>query len=134
MSKKPIGGHGGNDPILTVNLPNDFGQDMGVTGHLIGEEMYFDDNTGMLTMEKLYRDEEGALAYGIISAIGHARERRAYTIEEQDESCIVSNGSLNLEFSYDELFELLAVAMAAEVESPSKQVNEQIRRRLAANE
>lgn len=134
MSKKTVGGHDGNDPILNVNLPNDFGQDLGVTGHLIGEEMYFDDNTGMLTMEKLYRDEDNKLAYGIISAIGHARERRAYRLEEREETCIVSNGSLNLEFSYDELFELLAVAMEAEKESSSRQVSEQVRRRLAANE
>ena len=134
MSKKMVGGHDGMDPILNVNLPNDFGQDLEVTGQLIGEEMYFDDNTGMLTMEKLYRDEGGQLAYGIISAIGHARERRAYRLEEREDSCIVTNGSLSLEFSYDELFELLAVAMESEKESSSRQVSEQVRRRLAANE
>lgn len=134
MSKRTVGGHDGKDPILNVNLPNDFGQDLDVSGHLIGEEMYFDDNTGMLTMEKLYRDEEGKLAYGIISAIGHARERRAYRVEEREDTCIVTNGSLSLEFNYDELFELLAVAMEAEKESSSRQVSEQIRRRLAANE
>ena len=134
MSKRMVGGHDGMDPILNVNLPNDFGQDLEVTGQLIGEEMYFDDNTGMLTMEKLYRDEDGQLAYGIISAIGHARERRAYRLEEREDSCIVTNGSLSLEFSYDELFELLAVAMESEKESSSRQVSEQVRRRLAANE
>lgn len=134
MSKRTVGGHDGNDPILNVNLPNDFGEDLAVTGHLIGEEMYFDDDTGMLTMEKLYRDQNEELVYGIISAIGHARERRAYRIEEHEESCRVSNGTLNLEFSYDELFELLAVAMEAEKESSSRQVSEQVRRRLAANE
>ena len=134
MSKKMVDGLNGSDPILNINLPNDFGEDFAITGQLVGEEMYFDDSTGMLTMEKLYRDEEGKLAYGIISAIGHARERRAYKIEEREESCIVSNGSLNLEFSYDELFELLAVAMEAEKESGNHQVSEQVRRRLAANE
>lgn len=123
-----------NDPILKVNLPNDFGEDMSLEGQLIGEEMYFDDNTGMLTMEKLYREEDGKLAYGIISAIGHARERRAYRVEEREDSCIASNGSLSLEFSYDELFELLAVAIEAEKESSTRQVSEQIRRRLASNE
>ena len=134
MSKRMAGGPNGNDPVLNVNLPNDFGEDVAVTGQLMGEEMYFDDNSGMLTMEKLYRDEDGKLAYGIISAIGHARERRAYRVEERKESCIASNGSLTLEFSYDELFELLAVAMESEKESVSRQVSEQVRRRLAANE
>jgi len=134
MSKKMVGGLNGTDPILNVNLPNDFGEDMAVTGQLIGEEMYFDDNSGMLTMEKLYQDEEGKLAYGIISAIGHARERRAYKIEEREDSCIASNGSLSLEFSHDEPFELLAVAIESEKESVSRQVSEQVRRRLASNE
>ncbi len=134
MSKKIMGGNQGIDPILNVNLPNDFGEDMAVEGQLIGEEMYFDDSSGMLTMEKLYREEDGNLAYSIISAIGHARERRAYRVEERDESCSASNGSLSLEFSYDELFELLAVALQSEKESVSRQVNEQVRRRLAANE
>ncbi|QJB56015.1 hypothetical protein [Pseudodesulfovibrio sp. zrk46] len=134
MSKKMVGGLNGTDPILNVNLPNDFGEDMAVTGQLIGEEMYFDDNSGMLTMEKLYRDDNENLAYGIISAIGHARERRAYRIEEREETIIASNGSLSLEFSHDELFELLAVALASEKEGVSRQVNEQVRRRLAANE
>jgi hypothetical protein len=134
MSKRSVGGQNGTDPILNVNLPNDFGEDVTVSGHMVGEEMYFDDNTGMLTMEKLYRDEDGLLAYGIISAIGHARERRAYKVEERESSCIASNGSLSLEFSYDELFELLAVAMEAEKTTSSRQVSEQVRRKLAANE
>lgn len=134
MSKKTVGGQNGSDPILKVNLPNDFGEDISVSGQLIGEEMYFDDNTGMLTMEKLYRGEDGLLSYGIISAIGHARERRAYKLEEREESCIASNGSLSLEFSYDDLFELLAVAMEAEKESTGRQVSEQVRRRLAVND
>ena len=133
MSKRMVGGDNGN-PILNVNLPNDFGEDVAVTGQLIGEEMYFDDNTGMLTMEKLYRGENDALCYGIISAIGHARERRAYRIEEKENSCVATNGCLSLEFSYDELFELLAVAIESEKETGSQQVSEQVRRRLAANE
>lgn len=134
MSKKIMGGNQGMDPILNVTLPNDFGEDLAVEGRLIGEEMYFDDSSGMLTMEKLYREENGKLVYGIISAIGHARERRAYRVEEREDSCIASNGSLTLEFSYDELFELLAVALESEKETVSRQVNEQVRRRLAANE
>ncbi len=133
MAKKMDGGLN-TDPVINVNLPNDFGDDMAVTGQVIGEEMYFDDNSGMLTMEKLYRNKDDHLAYGIISAIGHARERRAYMIEERENGIIASNGSLALEFSHDELFELLAVAMEAEKESSSQQVSEQVRRRLAVNE
>jgi hypothetical protein len=134
MSNRTVGGYDGGDPILNVTLPNDFGQDLEVSGKLIGEEMYFDDGTGMLTMEKLYRGTDGNLAYGIISAIGHARERRAYRVEEGEDSCIVTNGSLSLEFNYDDLFELLAVALESEKESTASQVSEQVRRKLAVNE
>ncbi|QGY39520.1 hypothetical protein GM415_05090 [Pseudodesulfovibrio cashew] len=134
MSQSSKGGNKGSDLVQSVNLPNDFGEDMTVEGQLIGEEMYFDDNSGMLTMEKLYREADGKLAYGIISAIGHARERRAYRVEEREDSCIASNGVLSLEFSYDELFELLAVALESNKEGVSRQVSEQVRRKLAANE
>ncbi|EGB15469.1 hypothetical protein DND132_2265 [Pseudodesulfovibrio mercurii] len=134
MSKRTVGGYDGGDPILNVTLPNDFGEDIAVTGQLIGEEMYFDDGTGMLTMEKLYRAQDDKLVYGIISAIGHARERRAYRVEEGEDSCIVTNGSLSLEFNYDQLFELLAVALESEKEAAGAQVSEQVRRKLAVNE
>lgn len=123
----------GTDPILEVSLPNDFGTDLPFKGHLIGEEMYFNDDTGMLTMEKLYKDEGESLAYSIISAIGHARERRAYTLTPGKETCRVNNGTLELDLDTDLLLELLTQAIDNE-RSASGTVYEHVRRKLAANE
>lgn len=127
-------GQFGTDPIMKVRLRNDFGDDLPITGHLIGEEMFFDESTGMLTIEKLYQTEDEHLGYSINSAIGHSRERRAYELQMNDHSCIASNGSLTLQFDTDDLFELLALALASERKEESSQVTEQLRRQLAANE
>lgn len=130
MAVKKSAGH---DPALEVSLPNDFGEDLPFKGHLVGEEMYFNDDTGMLTMEKLYKNESDTYAYSIISAIGHARERRAYTVQPGQEICRVNNGSLELDYDTDLLLELLTLAIETE-RSASSTVYEHVRRKLAANE
>lgn len=116
-----------------VSLANDFGDDISFTGHLVGEEMYFNDDTGMLTMEKLYKDSEKSLAYSIISAIGHARERRSYSVVPGEHTCRVDNGTLQLDLDTDMLFELLALAIESE-QGKSSTVYDHVRRKLAANE
>lgn len=123
----------GMDPVLEVSLPNDFGKDLSVSGRLVGEEMYFNDDTGMLTMEKLYKDDSEAYAYSIISAIGHARERRAYTVKPGEENCRVDNGTMQLDLNTDLLLELLTQAIESE-RNASSTVYEHVRRKLAANE
>ncbi len=123
----------GKDPVLDVSLPNDFGKDVPFSGHLVGEEMYFNDDTGMLTMEKLYKSAPGSYAYSIISAIGHARERRAYSVTPGKETCRVNNGTLELDLDTDLLLELLTQAIESE-RSASSTVYEHVRRKLAVNE
>ncbi|WP_147819548.1 hypothetical protein [Salidesulfovibrio onnuriiensis] len=130
MAVKKMAGH---DPVLEVSLPNDFGEDLPFKGHLVGEEMYFNDDTGMLTMEKLYKNDSDAYAYSIISAIGHARERRAYTVQPGQETCRVNNGGLEMDYDTDLLLELLTLAIESE-RSASSTVYEHVRRKLAANE
>lgn len=122
----------GNSPVLEVTLPNDFGEELAFRGHLVGEEMYFSDDTGMLTMEKLYSDDNGEMAYSIISAIGHARERRSYKLTPGEEHTRVDNGKLQLDLDTDMLFELLTQAIESEKQSST--VYDYVRRKLAANE
>ncbi len=123
----------GCDSERNVSLANDFGEDISFTGHLVGEEMYFNDDTGMLTMEKLFKNNEQAMAYSIISAIGHARERRSYSVVPGKETSRVDNGTLQLDLDTDMLFELLTLAIESEQNSNST-VYEHVRRKLAANE
>lgn len=133
MDNKRIDGT--SDWVHTIVLPNDFGPDIPVDGQLLAEDMHFNNATGMLTVEKVYEARGGSRAYGVISAIGHSRERRAYTIEEQGEKLTISNGSVTLDVSLDEMVELLAMALSAEAEVQDDQTGfEHIRRRLAAND
>lgn len=134
MVRKPMAGlNPGNDPVVDITLPNDFGKNINFTGKLVDEEMYFNDDTGMLTMEKLYRDEDESYAYSIISAIGHARERRSYRVSPGEELTRVDNGTLELDMPTDLLFELLAHAIQTE-NAAEAHSNEHVRRRLAVNE
>ena len=97
-----------------VTLPNDFGLAICLTASLVAEDIHFSTATGVLTVEKLYRSEEGKLGYGIIAASGESRERRAYTLDDQGETVLADNGTYALELPVDDMFELLAMALQAE--------------------
>lgn len=103
-----------HEPAQAVRLANDFGEDLAVTGKLVAEDMHFNNANGMLTVEKLYQTQDGKRAYSVISAQDRARERRAYVIEERGERCLVTNGSVVLDFLTDELLLLLSMALASE--------------------
>ena len=99
----------------TIALANDFGQDIGFTGSLAAENSHYDEKKGVLTNEKVFRNEEGAIAYGLVSAAGESKERRAYLIEEEREGMrVISNGKTSLPAYTDELLQLLALALDAQ--------------------
>ncbi|WP_018124149.1 hypothetical protein [Desulfovibrio oxyclinae] len=134
MVRKPMPGTDtGTEPVVDITLPNDFGKNISLTGSLVEEEMYFNDDTGMLTMEKLYRAENDSYAYSIISAIGHSRERRAYSIRPGEEFTRVDNGCMELDLPTEILFELLEHAVRSE-NSRDSENSEHVKRKLAVNE
>lgn len=121
--------------IHNVVLPNDHGREVPVSGTLQAEDMHFNNSNGMLTVEKIFELENGSHAYGVISAIGHNRERRAYIVEEQEDEVLLSNGSVRLNAPTDILLELLAMALKEEEEqSSAASMCEHMLQRLAANE
>jgi len=97
-----------------VALPNDFGNPIGITASLVAEDIHFSTATGVLTVEKLYRTAEGKIGYGIISASGESRERRAYLLDEQGDTVLADNGCYTVELPMNDMFELLAMALQAE--------------------
>lgn len=131
---RDVGGDALSGFITTLTLSNDMGEDVTLTGRLVAEDMHFNNSNGMLTVEKVYERQEGGLAYGVISAIGHTRDRRAYVIEEQGEVCVVNNGRLALEIPTDDLLELLSVAIEAERDVCADSACGHMIRRLAAND
>lgn len=104
----------GQSQTRAVTLPNDYGRPVSVTASLVAEDIHFSTESGMLTVEKLYKTPEGKLAYGIIAASGDARERRAYTIDDQGEMVIADCGAYAIEMPAADLWELLCMALQAE--------------------
>lgn len=116
-------------------LPNDHGNEISVSGYLEAEDMHFNNANGMLTVEKVFDMGEGKTAYGVISAVGHSRERRAYTIEQREDVTLMSNGSVQLDTPTDILLELLAMALQAEEEKQGADtLCEHMIDKLASNE
>lgn len=123
----------GADWVHDVSLPNDHGQDVQVTGRLVAEDMHFNNTSGMLTVEKVFETEDGTQAYGVISAVGHTRERRAYTLRQDGENVAVNNGAYDIEFPVDAMIELLALALAEEAENARSNDCDHMLKKLAAN-
>lgn len=115
-----------------VSLPNDFGDPVGITGTLVAEDIHFSTGAGLLTVEKLYRSEEGAVAYGVIAASGETRERRAYLLEEHGEHVFADCCGRALELPLDDMYELLAMALQAE--DAATTLDEHMLLRSAVNE
>ncbi|MBN2139972.1 MAG: hypothetical protein PHV85_11225 [Desulfovibrionaceae bacterium] len=120
--------------VHEVNLTNDYGQDIRFVGQLKSEDMHFNSHSGVLTVEKVYDMGDGRRAYGVISAIGSTRERRAYIIEELGDRCRVSNGSVELELDTEELLYFLSLALESESSRASGQGFSHMLGRLAANQ
>ncbi len=115
-----------------VSLPNDFGAPVGITGILVAEDIHFSTGTGLLTVEKLYRSEEGSVAYGVIAASGESRERRAYLLDERGEHVHADCCGRALELPLDDMYELLAMALQAE--DAASTLDEHMLLRPAVNE
>ncbi|MDR3639917.1 MAG: hypothetical protein P4L39_01190 [Humidesulfovibrio sp.] len=115
-----------------VTLPNDFGNPLSITASMIAEDIHFCTGSGVLTVEKLYRTPEGKTGYGIISASGESRERRAYLLDEQGDTVLADNGCYAVELPVDNLYEFLMMALQAE--DARQTVGEHVQMRPAVNE
>ena len=115
-----------------VTLPNDFGKPLSITGTMVAEDIHFSTASGVLTVEKLYRTPEGKTGYGIISASGESRERRAYLLDEQGDMVLADNGSYVVELPVADMYEFLVMALQAE--DARKTVGEHVQMRTAVND
>jgi len=115
-----------------VTLPNDFGDPIGITGAMVAEDIHFSPTSGVLTVEKVYRDDQGKIGYGIIAASGESRERRAYLLEQKDDTVLAENGRFSLELPLDVMYEFLAMALQAE--DAVQTIGEHMTMRPAVNE
>lgn len=118
--------------LKRVTLENDFGGQISFTGKLENESLNFDENTGELVSEKIYSTEQGRTGYSIVNGDGIRRERRAYLLEDQEDTCMVSNGSILLGLDTENLLTFFAKALAEEAEQYSEDKMEYIQKQLEA--
>ncbi|WP_027178379.1 hypothetical protein [Maridesulfovibrio bastinii] len=118
--------------LKRITLENDFGAQISFTGYLEGESIDYEDSTNSLISEKIYRSEEGRTGYSIVIGRDDLRERRAYLIEQQNETCMVSNGSLTLGLDTEMLLTFLGKALEDQEESATEDSLNHIRKQLQA--
>lgn len=102
-----------------VTLPNDFGVDLCITGDLLAEDMHFNQQNGMLTVEKVYSTHDGKIAYGVISAMGDERERRAYLMERVADRLEVFNGAMTMHLDFEMMMQFLSMTLEQEAHNES---------------
>ncbi|MGE4468873.1 MAG: hypothetical protein AB7D47_01915 [Desulfovibrio sp.] len=120
--------------VESVDLPNDHGAMIRVSGEILAEDMHFNDSNGRLTVEKIYDAGHGRVAYAAVSAMDDGRDRRAYLIERREQRCLAGNGSITLDLDCNDLIHLLSLALTQErTAAQADTAVEHIQRRLAAN-
>lgn len=90
-----------------ITLPNDSGASLSFVGRLCAENSFFDEETGVLTQQKLYITNNGHTAYAVVRGDGRSKERRAYLIRREGQTCRINNGLFDVTVNVRDL--LLAV-------------------------
>ncbi|MBG0777491.1 MAG: hypothetical protein H0S85_13790 [Desulfovibrionaceae bacterium] len=75
-----------------ITLHNDTGSDITFLGQVCAEHSFFDDETGVLTQQKLYATSDGNQAYSVVTTDGKVKEKRAYLIKRDGNLCKINNG------------------------------------------
>lgn len=118
--------------LKRITLENDFGGQISFTGNLEGEAINYNEASKTLISEKLYRSEQGRMGYSVVTGQEDKRERRAYLIDQQDETCIISNGSLLFGIDTDILLSFLGKALDEEAKQQQEDSLDHIRKQLQA--
>ncbi|MBI9111263.1 hypothetical protein [Maridesulfovibrio ferrireducens] len=116
--------------LKRVTLENDFGGPISFTGKLENEAMNYCERSGELVSEKIYMSEKGRTGYSVATRKDEAREKRAYLMEDQGETCLVSNGSILLGMDTDNLITFFAKVLDEQATEKSADELEYIRKQL----
>ena len=90
-------------PMTGITLKNDNGAEIAFTGKLYAEHSFFDEDTGIMTQQKLYVTSDGRQAYSVVSGSGDNKERRAYLIKRDGRLCRINNGLFDVTVTSDHL-------------------------------
>lgn len=84
-----------------VALGLDNGTMMNFTGRVFAESSWYDEDTAVLTQQKLYITDKYEQVYSVVSGSGKQRSRRAYKIVMQGDICHVTNGATQMSLPLD---------------------------------
>ena len=90
-----------------VALTLDNGAVLDFRGRLFSEASWFDEDSGVLTHQKLYVTEGNEQVYSVASGAGRTRSRRAYRVSLHGEACTINDGRTEMTLDLDML--MLAV-------------------------
>ena len=99
---------------ITLELENE--ASLAFRGRLFSEAVWYDDDSGVLTHQKLYVTDQNEHIYAIHKAVGSRRTCRAYRIAVHGERCVIYNGRSTMELPLDML--LLAIRALCGTDSP----------------
>jgi len=83
-----------------IVLQLDNGTSLEFKGRLFSEASWYDEDSGVLTHQKLFVTDSHEQVYSVVTGGGNNRSRRAYKIRVQGEACTIFDGrtSMNLPF------------------------------------
>jgi hypothetical protein len=90
-------------PMEEITLQNDIGSDIYFTGLIFAEHSFFDEESGVLTQQKLFLTADGHQAYSIVAGDGKNKEKRAYLIRRDGQLCKINNGLFDVTVNTSDL-------------------------------
>lgn len=90
-----------------ILLKNDVGADFIFQGRLYSESSFFDEETGVMTRQRLYVTDQNKQVYSVFTSNGTLKDRRAYMLDVDGDMCRINNGLFDVTVPLD----LLMVAV-----------------------
>lgn len=111
---------------LVLHLDN--GAELRFTGRLFAGGSWFDEETGVLTRQKLYAAPSGEHIYSIVSGRGPVRSRRAYRVALHGDACTINDGRTEMTLDFETLmFAVRALAGLGQDDDALDMVEETLR-------
>lgn len=110
-----------------INLHLENGAGLDFCGRLFSEAVWYDEDSGVLTHQKLYVTEQNDHVYVIDKNSGGKEFCRAYRITVHGERCVIFNGRSSMELPLDLLLLAMRNLCGAENGTALEQAEEMLR-------
>lgn len=84
-----------------ITLKNDVGGDITFMGRLYSESSYYDEETSVVTRQRLYVTDQNQQVYSIVASNGTNKDRRVYKLHMDGEMCRINNGLFDISVQLD---------------------------------